>query len=115
MCNSKRSSIGLRKYLKNYVKEHNFRNNCRQKATNHTTKCYSQLIINIMYINIPENSKCLKCGAKNFTEMVTRSNQTFKRCRMCGHEKLHSTLTASSNNTEPTIYNSANYNSEDVL
>ena len=74
-----------------------------------------QLIINIMYINIPENSKCLKCGAKNFTEMVTRNNQTFKRCRMCGHEKLYSTLTTSSNNTEPTIYNSANYNSEDVF
>ena len=68
-----------------------------------------------MYINIPENSKCLKCGAKNCTEMVTRSNQTFKRCRMCGHEKLYSTLTTSSNNTEPTIYNSANYNLEDVF
>ena len=77
--------------------------------------CYSQLIIKTMYINIPENSKCSKCGAKNFTEMVTRNNQTFKRCRMCGHEKIHSTLTTSSNSTEQTIYNSANYNSEDVF
>ena len=68
-----------------------------------------------MYINIPENSKCSKCGAKNFTEMVTRNNQTFKRCRMCGHEKLHSTLTTSSNSTEPTIYDSANYNTEYVF
>ena len=77
--------------------------------------CYSQLIYKTMYIIIPENSKCSICGAKNFTEMVTRDNQTFKRCRMCGHEKLHSTLTTSSNSTEPTIYNSANYNTEDVF
>ena len=37
MCNSKRSSIGLQKYLKNYVKEHNFKSNCRQKAKEYRT------------------------------------------------------------------------------
>jgi len=68
-----------------------------------------------MYINIPENSKCPNCGALNYTEMVTRYNQTFKRCRLCGHEKLQSTLTTSSNTTGPTIYKSVNYNSENVF
>ena len=68
-----------------------------------------------MYIHIPENSKCSKCGAKNLTEMVTRDNKTFKRCRVCGHEKLYATLTTAFNHTEPIIYNSSNYDSEDVF
>jgi uncharacterized Zn finger protein len=52
-----------------------------------------------MYVNIPENTKCSKCGAENNSERVERHHETFRRCRTCGHEKLIWTTKAT--NTGP--------------
>jgi len=46
-----------------------------------------------MYIQLPQpDKKCSKCNTINCTESVTIDNKTFLRCRICGHEKLISTI-----------------------
>ena len=59
-----------------------------------------------MYININQDKECSKCGKVNFTETVYRDNESYIRCRKCGHEKLLWTQsTSGSINSQPTVYN----------
>jgi uncharacterized Zn finger protein len=46
-----------------------------------------------MFHHIHQEIECSKCGTKNYTETVTRDNETIRRCRKCGHEKVISTHT----------------------
>jgi len=48
-----------------------------------------------MFIHVEEHHKCSKCKAIDRDELVVRRDKTFRRCRGCGHEVLHSTLTVS--------------------
>jgi hypothetical protein len=68
-----------------------------------------------MYIQIPENSKCSICGARNFTEIVSRDNCKYKRCRKCGHEKLISQLTTNTDSCKYYTIDLRDYNSEDIF
>lgn len=41
--------------------------------------------------------KCSKCGWIIEPERITRNNESWKRCTVCGHESVHSITLANNN------------------
>ncbi len=67
-----------------------------------------------MYIEIKKETECSKCKTRDYTETVLRDNSTFIRCRKCGHEKLISTTTVTTN-TKSVIYNARDYDNKEIF
>lgn len=49
-----------------------------------------------MYINIKTPHRCSKCKHEGDPDVFFRNNDQIKKCRICGHERIISTITTSS-------------------
>lgn len=56
-----------------------------------------------MYVNIPVNHKCSKCGGINTDRTYWENANNFRECKNCGHKKIVARITTT--NSSGIIYN----------
>lgn len=63
-----------------------------------------------MYTKILNNYKCSVCSSIIEPEFVRRGNKSFKRCIVCGHESVYSTIIKTENKDKFYLLKSDNIN-----